>query len=333
MNRSPAFRIVPIVLAFVVVGAAPLRGQVGDAYVVPAVARTAGAAGTFWFSEFHVMNPQRHDLVGTIVYMSTGGDTLLSFDFDMPANATVWAEDILAEFGLETAGGSLLVATLPENNPGLGNDRAASAFVLQTRTYNELSNGSTLGQAIPGAITGLLDLDLDGITAIATGVRNLGAPGVTGFRTNVGAVNLSDWSTTLWVTVWDDAGNLLAELPNPLPPQGHVQVPLPVAVDHGTVEFYVDFPAEANPHGADLVFPYASVIDNRTGDPVYLDPKLLATPLNLFPYETGAVRRGPERITADQIRPIVEKAVKLGRASLARGTDGRMRLRGPAQPE
>jgi hypothetical protein len=167
------------------------------------------------------------------------------------------------------------VAAFPEKNPTQTRvvDRS---FMVTTRTFNNASSG-TFGQTIPGVFYPLQDYDFDGISGIAHGVRNT-STGSTGYRANVGAVNLGSRQVTMHVSVYGSDGSVLAsQIPFILPPQGHVQDRLPVNVDHGSVEFFV-----VDPTHTAVVFPYVSVVDNRSGDPTYLSPTLTAPPSSLF---------------------------------------------------
>ncbi len=197
--------------------------------------------------------------------------------------------------------GSLLVWVDPVDNPTVEDDPAALGVVVASRSFNEQSTG-TVGQGVPGVMTGLADYDLDSISAIATGVDNWGAVGVNGFRTNVGGVNLSDVSTTLWVSVISDAGTEVSRRGFTINPGTHYQEALPATIEHGTLEFWVQFPSDYTPTFADLVIPYASVVDNRTGDPTYLNPTLLAVPSTLWGKQ-GAARPIRPRERGDDPRP------------------------------
>ncbi|MGH9456611.1 MAG: hypothetical protein ACRD2J_03110 [Thermoanaerobaculia bacterium] len=310
----------------------PAAAQISDVYVIPAAANTPGALNTYWATSFFIMNPQGHDLTVTLTFVPAGGEPGLTFDFDIGANQTLYGMNILGEdgFGVTNAAGSLLVAVFPEKNPTLPDEITARAFVVQTRTYNVLGSGATVGQGIRGAITGLVDFDLDGISAIAPGVLSEGTSG--DFRTNVGAVNLSDFSATLNVTVWDVNGNSLGTFPLQLPPTGFVQDPLPIATDQPvSLEFVVQFPAGVSPGFTDLIFPFASVIDNDTGDPTYYDPTLLATPATIAPFKTQSAAATPQRVRLEGVRDIVQESKYLGHAWLEREADGTSRLVLPAR--
>lgn len=289
----------------------PAAAQVSDIYIVPAIADTPGAGSTYWQTSFHLMNPQPHSLIVTLVFLPTGGSVGDLIDLEIPANTTVSSENILADFEAPTAvTGGLIVFVDSEMNPSVADDVLARSVILQTRTFNVTSTG-TLGQGIDGAMTGLLDIEFDGLTAIASGVRNTAPADLPGFRTNIGGVNLGDSSVTLNVTVWRPDGSEAGTFPLFLPPQAHLQDLLPVLIDHASVEFFVE---DLSPSDTDFVFPYASVVDNRTGDATYLDPKLLATPNGVFLFKSGAVRTSPDRITARAVRPIANELRSLGRA-------------------
>ena len=310
---------------FILLVAAPLSAQISDVLVIPAAADTPGAAGTYWLTDFHVMNPQAYPLRATLVYLPTGGTLASAFKLDIGANETVWSDNIVAEFDDVTKEtGSLLLAVLPEDNPGVDpDDYLGLSVVLQTRTFNTGPSG-TQGQGIPGAITGLLDLELDGLSAIATGVRNFGSPGAGGFRANIGALNLGQSSVTLQVTTFNADGDEVNSSPFILPPEGHWQGQLPVTVEHGSVEFWV---VDPEPSVDDFVFPYVSIVDNRTGDATYIEPKLLASPSYIAPFKTGR-RTATTPIRTDQVRRVIESARYLGVATVE-GTGRSTRLKGP----
>ena len=89
---------------------------------------------------------------------------------------------------------------------------------------------------------------------------------------------------------------------------------LPVEVDHGSVEFIVD-----DPRLSAVVFPYASVVDNRTGDSVYVNPILLASPQIVFPKKATATRLTDPgvKITSELAAHVAKSARNVGRASLS----------------
>lgn len=263
--------------AFFTLASLPLAAQVNDTYVITAAANQAGNNGTRWQTQFSLFNPQSYDLDISVVLIPTGGAQGIEEIVTVPANSLAYSDNILSDlFGLNSGSGSLLVAAFAEDNAGVPDTVVARAFLVTSNTYNNARSG-TYGQTIPGVWTGLLD---DGLTSVAQNIRN-GAG--TGYRTNIGAVNLGRCNVTLRVTVYDaDGHTILNQAPFGVPPLGHMQDSLPVTTEAGTVEFYIDDPCSNSANDYAVVFPYTSTIDNLSGDPQYQYPTLLATPGSLF---------------------------------------------------
>lgn len=291
----------------------PALAQVNDTYVIPAVASGIGDRGTVWSSEMNLFNPQRYQLTVAVIFLPTLNDgQSVERLIDVPPNENFWFNSVLPDVFQRNGSGALLLATFPEDNPGVPDNFLDRAFLVNTKTFNNASSG-TFGQLVPPTWTGLLDYEYDGISSIAHGVRNSNAAG---FRTNIGAANLSDRSVVLRVTVYDDLGRTLAaQIPFSIPPYGHVQDRLPVTVDRGTVEFFLEDPSTEA-----VVFPYASVIDNRSGDGVFIDPPLLADPAILK--HAMANRELGKKITIEDARRIRAAATRLEGGRLVKMPDG-----------
>lgn len=297
--------------------AMPLAAQVNDTYVIPATANVPGAFGTRWMTQFSVFNPQSYELRVRAVVVPTVGQTTtgLQATFRVPANSVAYSENILDDLFALGGSGALLVATFPEDNPGVPNDIVSRSFLLTTSTYNNSASG-TYGQTIPAVWAGLQDYKTDGISAIAHGILNLDREG---WRTNVGAANLGRYSVTMRVTVYDaDGRTILSKAPFIIPPMSHFQERLPVQVDRGSIEFFV----EDSSRDA-VVFPYVSTIDQLSGDPTYQYPTLLATPSVLYGKTAIEVTSNPGRkIDINYARQLRANARDLGEAGLVRGAKG-----------
>ena len=315
MKRSILLILATALLAF------PLAAQVNDTYVIPAAAKARGAHGTNWVTRLSIFNPQQHELTVTAVFLPTGGAQGPTLDIDIPANSIAWSDDILEDaFGLTSGSGALLLATFPEANPGVPNTVIARSFLVTSDTYNDVPEG-TYGQTIPGIWTGLQD-DQDQITAVAHGITNNAD-----WRTNVGVANLGDCSVTLRVWAYDADGNTVLNGAQYLvPPLGHLQDGLPVQLENGAVEFYVEDPCRSNPDRQAVVFPYTATIDNRSGDSRYQTPVLLASPSLIFSAAAAAKPIDPTTIGAKiglaAARRAHERAEKLGVARLSRTERG-----------
>jgi hypothetical protein len=133
-------------------------------------------------------------------------------------------------------------------------------FLVSSRTYtiDPRSHDGEFGQTLPGTdYWNGVGWDRYGYAA---GILNDGEL----FRCNVGVASWSAGATVVAVDVQDAAGSILATHELELPPFGHVQQRLPTLVEGGSLVFYlVEGPDDAQ------VFPYASVVDQTTGDPSY----------------------------------------------------------------
>lgn len=298
--------------------AVPAMAQVNDTYVIPVSANARGGFGSHWMTRFSVMNPQSETLRISVTFLPTGGAIGDEKLIDLPANALAYSDNILDDlFGVNGGSGALLVAAFAEDNPHLPDSVVDRAFLVTSDTYNNTGNG-TYGQTIPGVWSGLLDFEFDGLSSIAHGIRNAGI-----WRTNIGAVNLGGCSTTLLVTVYDDDGNRLANrVPLHLPPYGHIQDRLPVAVANGTVEFFVDDPCVADDDRFAVVFPYTSTVDSRTNDPSYQQPALLALAGELYGKKAIDPTQAGKKIDTSYARNVRANVQRLGVARLTKTDEG-----------
>jgi len=261
-------------VVFFLLSAVSTFAQINDTYVIPVAGNTPGAFGTRWMTQFSVFNPQSYALKVSVTFIPTLGGRGQEALIRVPANAVAFSNNVLSDVFSLSGGGALLVATFPEDNPGVPNDVISRAFLVTTNTFNNSSAG-TFGQTIPGVWAGRMDFATDGISAVAHGIRNDSRQG---WRANVGAVNLGRTSVTMRLNVYDINGAVVARnIPFTIPPLAHMQDSLPVQVDRGSVEFFVDDTTKDA-----VVFPYVSVIDQLSGDPTYQSPTLLATPKVLF---------------------------------------------------
>lgn len=236
-----------------------------DTYVIPVVGHVQGANGTMWMSDLAIRNFSNAPLTVEFVVIESGGDTAdnvyplsgttVDDTVTVPANSTVQLRDIMAGHrGMTNPIGALVVG-------------ANAPFAITSRAY---SNRAPLGQTVLPA-RDFLDNSFG--TADNTGFAYI--PGVVNnaeARTNVGFVAGSGGSSAqmvVEVTVRNGAGGV-GGTRNFVIPAGsfaHMQVPLssiaPGTFDIGSVDVRV---AE----GEGVVVPYASVIDNTTGEAAYI---------------------------------------------------------------
>ena len=305
MKASGYIKISLLVLSL----ALPLSAQVNDTYVIPAVANTAGGFGTQWMTQLSIFNPQLdYKLTVSVSYLPTGGGQGLEALIDVPANGVAFTDNALSEIFHRTGGGAFVIATFPEDNPGVPNTVLDRAFLVNSNTFNKQADGGTMGQTIPGVWAGLQDYQTDGISAISHGIRQLNA---FGWRTNFGAVNLGSTPVNLRVRIYARNGSTLVKdkLYN-IPGQAHMQWSLPVEVDQGSIEFFVDDASKKA-----VVFAYTSTLDRYTNDPMYQSPTLLASAKTLFG-KWGTQLPTPRKLTIDDARAIRGSLSSLGHVEL-----------------
>ena len=290
--------------------ALPLAAQVNDTYIIPAAANTPGAFGTRWMTGFSIFNPQLdYSLKVSVTYLPTDGGKGLEALITVPANSVAYADNVLLEVFHVSGTGALVVATFPEDNPSVPNDVISRAFLVTTNTFNNGGSSGTFGQTIPGIWTGLQDYANDGISAVAHGIRNISK---FGWRTNFGAVNLGSTAVTLRINIYDLNGNTIVKNATyTLLPQAHFQRGLPVEVDRGSIEFFVDDATKKA-----VVFPYTSTIDQISGDPAYQTPTLLATAKILFAKRAIDPTALGKKIGLTEAREIRASAMPIGEVTL-----------------
>jgi hypothetical protein len=294
--------ILPL-LTLLSLAALPAVAQVNDTYVIPASANTSGAFGTRWKTQISVFNPQLdRDLKVTIVFLPTGGATGDSATFTVPRNSVAFSDNVLDDLQFNFASGALLVYTDDRDNPNT--DRLSRSFLVTSNTYNDSPDG-TFGQTIPGVWSGLQDFDTDGISGVVHGIRNISSQG---WRTNFGAVNLGRCTAVLQVSIYDvDGKTLVNKAQYAVPPLGHIQDPLPITLDRGSIEFFVDDACVNRPSDSAVVFAYASTIDQLSGDPRYQTATLLADPKVLLAKKivaTSQVGKTIDSARAGEIRDL-----------------------------
>ena len=270
-------------LSFLVLGAASARaGHYADTYVIPAVGHVEGANGVTWMSDLAIRNIGNMPLTVQLTVIESGFDTAenvypLASDSDgdgmitVNPGSTVQLRDIMRNHrGMTNMLGALVVGG---NQP----------FAVTSRAY---STGMPLGQTVP-ATRDFLDNSIGTADNTATAY----IPGIissTNARTNVGFVAGSAGSTapmTIEVSVRNGTGAVVGTRSVTIPGGRFAHMQFPVSsfvqgpVDIGSADFRII-------QGEGVVVPYASVIDNTTGEASYLmgvfPPTGPPSPLSLF---------------------------------------------------
>lgn len=259
MNRKLLVLVVAVLLATVV-----QARELTWSYVVPAVANKEGAQGTDWHTDLTIYNPQDYNLPLVIQFLQAGRDnssgvpTIDNFEIFPWETLSFW--DVLGPDGFDKRGqtGSLLVFVDDLKRTCTGHECDIAVFA---RTYTLDPNASTgeFGQAIPGCPVNL-GLDRSVIAFMPQLMDD------SDFRTNAGVVSLTNAVVTVRFELQNKEGKIIQRVDKVLLPFGHAQWGLNRTVTGGTLAAFI----LAGPGDA-MVVPYASVVNNATGDPVNIE--------------------------------------------------------------
>jgi PKD repeat protein len=230
-------------------GVPPITDPGEYSYVIAAASHAQGLSNTNWVTDVVLHNPGTSAAEGYIWFMK-GGQNNLGADGQPVAvspGASLLIEDIvLSLFGEDDASGALLI----------GSDQP---LLVTSRTYNDASSG-TFGQFIPGR-------EIESAVGRNEEVRLIQLTRSSTFRTNLGVANPTGNGITVTVSLQDAGGTEFASRSLTVPPFGFLQKTDILGAD------VADAVAVVSSSTQDAAFfPYASVVDNRTGDPMMVEP-------------------------------------------------------------
>jgi subtilisin-like proprotein convertase family protein len=211
--------------------------------VIAAVAHTPGARGTVWQTDVRLFNRSNATANVTAIFTHSGDEGWNHFAaVKLPiAPQQVVALDDVVMATMRTSGVGQLEF--------LGD---TDAVVITSRTYTRATSG-TYGQFIPAVST----TDASTISYVPR------IEATADLRTNVGFAETAGGSGTVHVTLFDGAtGSIISEQDVPVLPFGQIQFPAAGAALM-TAELLIA-------SGDARIVAYSSVIDNGTGDPIYV---------------------------------------------------------------
>jgi len=244
---------VALLVAFTLVAPLALAGSgptLWNFYLIPAAASVAGAQGTYWRTDLSIVNPHEHRSIAVTVALLQA-DRADYFpaerSYTIPAKGERRVTDVVGSAFSTSGNGALMLYTSD-----------GAVFAASARTYT--GSSSTYGQTELGQDW----VNVGGARAFTSGIRHDGA-----FRTNVGAVNASDRGISLLAEVFDSGGALRGSTVLDLQAWSQTQVSLSTfssSVSSG----YVRWTCQTS--GTDLQWvAYASVVDNASGDAVFVE--------------------------------------------------------------
>ncbi len=219
---------------------------------VGAAARATGLENTFWVTDLALANFTPRVATFNIAYLvrDQANGTPLNSAFSLQPGQQMMLPDVIhSVFGLDAGNGALRVTT---SHPDV---RIAS------RTYNAAGAEGTYGQFIPAFTRA---------QALAPGEEGvlLQLQENSGFRSNVGLINVSGETVDVQVDLYRGSGSHVAVWAKTLAPFEVVQATrIFDTVGAGTVDN--GFAVVKVTSSSGEVMAYASVVDNGTGDPIY----------------------------------------------------------------
>ncbi len=233
---------------------APVRADTGPIWV-PAAAHAEGLNDTVWRTDLELANAGASPVTVTVELMRADQDNRspASHDVTVPAGHGVRIVDALADMFSYSGSGALRIRS------------AGGAIGVSSRTYNQLA-GSTYGQYIAGFPEGW------GIWEgrSARMVQLAYSPDRSrGYRTNIGLASMADVEMGVDVRLFRGDGTFLGTRHVQLAPYAwHQETDVFAGLGLGEIRDAYAMVATTTSNARALV--YASVVDNRSGDPIFM---------------------------------------------------------------
>lgn len=256
-------------------------GHLQEVHLLPVAGHTAGAGQTFWRTDLAVFNPNTTPITLEILFVEAGEGRLDNVStlgarqgesLSVPPRSSLRLSDLLGDRdGLQDVTGALIVG-------------AEQRFTITSRSFTTADSGGTFGQTVPAASE---FVHQPGETLLLPALSSS-----VGARSNVGLVASADDSTALVLEVrlLSEDGTLLGSRTVTVPAGGINQLQVSTAeidatsFDSGAAEIMII-------SGSGAVSGYASVIDNITGDAVFVEAAALRTT------SAGLLSDATERLT------------------------------------
>lgn len=216
--------------------------------LISAAAQTDGAGGTSWRTELSLVNTGLEGATVTLRFLPTLAEQ--SF-FLAPRQSVTYANTLFEAFGLASGAGAVTVDATS----------AASSAQLRvtSRTFTTGSLG-TYGQSVPEVQPRQLEK-----TLYVTGIQSTSA-----YRTNLGFVNRATDATPVTLTLFAANGSAIATKNVTLSARSFQQSALWAYFPEVQGASHEGLTLKIAASVPDAVSAYASVVDNTTQDPIYI---------------------------------------------------------------
>ena len=216
--------------------------------LISAAAQTGGAGGTTWRTELSLVNAGLESATVTLRFLPSLTEKTL---FLAPRQSVTYANTLLEVFGLSTGAGAV---TIEATSAG-----SSAQLRVTSRTFTAGTAG-TYGQSVPEVQPRQLEK-----TLYVTGIQSTPA-----YRTNIGLVNRGGTELTPALTLYSQTGGVIATKNVKLAPSSFQQSALWSYFPEVQNGSYDVLTLKIGTDEADAVSAYASVVDNATQDPIYI---------------------------------------------------------------
>lgn len=237
-----------------------LRGQLAWSAVLPVAGKAEGGGGTRFITQVTLVNLSLRSSAGSAIFY--------------PQSATGTTDPVVIGIPSYPGEGQQIIGDLLERGTqGIGALKILldQPSAIEARIINDLT---AIGRGTTGFSTkprGMDEANTDGILPylITTSPSDIDA-GV-GFRTNLGYFNPHLYPVGLTLEAVLNDGTSLAEVTLNVPPGAMVQQPVFSTIHTVPEDARVRASFFVRWHASFPMYVYASVVDNKTGDSVYVD--------------------------------------------------------------
>jgi PKD repeat protein len=220
--------------------------------LISAAAHTNGLAGTAWRTELILFNAGTQGANVTLLFIPGAGGSMITRSlFLSPKQSATYANTLVDLFGVTNGAGAVAIEATSAAAP--------AQLRIMSRTFTGASAG-TYGLSVPDVQSPELAQ-----TLYLTGIQSNDS-----FRTNVGLVNRAGVDVPATLTLFDRNGSTVSTANVTVPANNFQQLPLGMFFPEVEGRDFEVLSMRVTAASANAVTAYASVVDNRTQDPVYM---------------------------------------------------------------
>jgi PKD repeat protein len=220
--------------------------------LISAAAQQNGIGGTSWRTELSLFNAGTQGASVTALFIPAAGGTMVTRTiFLSPRQSMIYANTLLDLFGIANGAGAVAVEATSAGS--------AAQLRITSRTFTNGSLG-TYGQSVPDVKSGDLST-----TLYLTGIQSN-----TSYRTNIGLVNRGNSDVGATLMLFDANGSTVSTASVTIPANNFQQSSLSSFFPETAGRSYNALSMRVTTSASDVVTAYASILDNLSQDPVYV---------------------------------------------------------------